>query len=69
MNSPADILAVLTDNLISSLATLLPLENLPYLRHLSLRGNPITEHEHYEAFTVWKVSSRFSFRSHGTAQS
>ena len=48
--------AVLTDNLISSLATLLPLETLTHLRHLSLKGNPVTEHEHYEPFVIFKVS-------------
>lgn len=51
----AELIPVLTDNLISSLATLLPLEQLVNLRHLSLRGNPVTEHEHYKEFVVWKV--------------
>lgn len=55
-NIPNLVTLVLSDNLISSLATLLPLEQLTHLRHLSLRGNPVTQHEHYEAFTVWKVA-------------
>lgn len=48
--------SVLTNNAISSLASLIPLESLVYLRHLSLRGNPVTEQEHYREFTVWKVA-------------
>lgn len=47
---------VLTNNAISSLASLVPLESLVYLRYLSLRGNPVTEQEHYREFTVWKVA-------------
>lgn len=46
----------LTDNAISSLSTLLPLADLPFLRYLSLRGNPVTQHEHYKDFAVWKVA-------------
>lgn len=47
---------VLTDNAISSLATLLPLADLANLRNLVLRGNPVTEHEHYKEFVVCKVA-------------
>jgi U2 small nuclear ribonucleoprotein A' len=46
---------VLTDNVITTLATLLPLGDLPLLRHLVLRGNPVTEHEHYKEFVLWKA--------------
>ncbi|WVR08964.1 hypothetical protein IAU60_006023 [Kwoniella sp. DSM 27419] len=55
-NIPNLVTLVLTNNAISSLATLVPLEALTALRHLSLRGNPVTEHEHYREFTVWKVA-------------
>ena len=47
---------MLTNNAIASLAALVPLESLIHLKHLSLRGNPVTQHEHYREFTVWKVS-------------
>jgi len=55
-NIPNLVTLILTDNLISSLATLVPLESLTYLRHLSLIGNPVTQHEHYREFVVWKVA-------------
>ncbi|WOO84984.1 U2 small nuclear ribonucleoprotein A' [Vanrija pseudolonga] len=47
---------VLTNNAITSLATLVPLADLPQLRHLVLRGNPVAEHEHYRAFVIWKAA-------------
>ncbi|WWC91066.1 uncharacterized protein L201_006007 [Kwoniella dendrophila CBS 6074] len=55
-NIPNLVTLVLTNNAISSLATLLPLETLTSLRHLVLRGNPVTQHEHYKEFVVWKVA-------------
>ncbi|WWD06893.1 hypothetical protein V865_004990 [Kwoniella europaea PYCC6329] len=55
-NIPNLVTLVLTNNAISSLSTLLPLESLTSLRHLVLRGNPVTEHEHYKEFVVWKVA-------------
>ncbi|WVQ73792.1 hypothetical protein IAR50_003372 [Cryptococcus sp. DSM 104548] len=55
-NIPNLVTLVLTDNVISSFASLLPLEQLTSLRHLSLRGNPVTQQEHYKEFVVWKVA-------------
>ncbi|OWZ61432.1 hypothetical protein AYX14_06405 [Cryptococcus neoformans] len=55
-NIPNLVTLVLTDNAISSLASLIPLETLTSLRHLSLRGNPVTQQEHYKEFVVWKVA-------------
>ncbi|OCF35683.1 U2 small nuclear ribonucleoprotein A' [Kwoniella heveanensis BCC8398] len=55
-NIPNLVSLVLTNNAIASLATLVPLESLTALRHLSLRGNPVTQHEHYKEFVVWKVA-------------
>ncbi|WVQ81121.1 hypothetical protein IAT38_003243 [Cryptococcus sp. DSM 104549] len=55
-NIPNLVTLVLTDNAITSLSALLPLEQLTSLRHLSLRGNPVTQHEHYKEFVVWKVA-------------
>ncbi|WVW79507.1 hypothetical protein I302_101476 [Kwoniella bestiolae CBS 10118] len=55
-NIPNLVTLVLSDNAISSLSTLLPLESLTFLRHLVLKGNPVTEHEHYKEFVVWKVA-------------
>ncbi|WWC72964.1 uncharacterized protein I206_106928 [Kwoniella pini CBS 10737] len=55
-NIPNLVTLVLTDNAISSLASLLPLETLTSLRHLVLKGNPVTQHEHYKEFVVWKVA-------------
>lgn len=52
---PNLITLVLTDNAIASLSTLLPLEGLVHLRHLCLRGNPVTEHPNYRDFVIWKV--------------
>ncbi|ORX39167.1 leucine-rich repeat-domain-containing protein [Kockovaella imperatae] len=54
-NIPNLVTLVLSDNVISSLATLAPLESLTHLQHLSLTGNPITQHEHYRLFVIWKV--------------
>ncbi|ADV23154.1 U2 small nuclear ribonucleoprotein A' [Cryptococcus gattii Ru294] len=53
-NIPNLVTLILTDNAISSLASLIPLETLTSLRHLSLRGNPVTQQEHYKEFVVWK---------------
>lgn len=55
-NIPNLVTLVLTNNVITSLATLVPLESLTALRHLVLRGNPVTEHQHYKEFTIWKVA-------------
>ncbi|WRT69212.1 uncharacterized protein IL334_006196 [Kwoniella shivajii] len=55
-NIPNLVSLVLTNNVISSLATLLPLETLTSLRHLVLKGNPVTQQEHYKEFVVWKVA-------------
>ncbi|KAK8843958.1 hypothetical protein IAR55_006750 [Kwoniella newhampshirensis] len=55
-NIPNLVTLVLTNNTITSLATLVPLETLTALRHLSLRGNPVTEQQHYREFVVWKVA-------------
>jgi len=55
-NIPNLVTLILTNNAISSLASLVPLENLLSLRHLSLRGNPVTEHEYYKEFVVWKAA-------------
>ncbi|GFZ47345.1 hypothetical protein JCM24511_05088 [Saitozyma sp. JCM 24511] len=55
-NIPNLVTLVLTNNAIASLATLVPLGDLVHLRHLSLIGNPVTEHEHYKEFAVWKVA-------------
>lgn len=48
--------------MISSLATLMPLESLIHLQHLVLLGNPVTEQEHYKEFVVWKVGGRLRSR-------
>lgn len=55
-NIPNLVTLVLSNNAISSLATLVPLESLIHLQHLVLTGNPVTEQEHYREFTVWKVA-------------
>ncbi|WVF65428.1 hypothetical protein IAT40_000155 [Kwoniella sp. CBS 6097] len=55
-NIPNLVSLVLTNNAIASLSTLVPLETLTALRHLSLKGNPVTQHEHYKEFVVWKVA-------------
>jgi U2 small nuclear ribonucleoprotein A' len=47
---------VLTDNAIATLGALLPLADLPALRHLVLRGNPVTSHEHYTNFVLCKAA-------------
>ncbi len=60
-------MSVLSNNAISSLATLVPLEALTSLRHLSLIANPVTALEHYQEFTVFKVGllpGRSSLRYH-----
>lgn len=46
---------MLTDNAIASLAALVPLGELAHLRHLVLRGNPVTEQKHYREFVIWKA--------------
>ncbi|ORY33133.1 leucine-rich repeat-domain-containing protein [Naematelia encephala] len=53
---PNLITLVLTENAITSLATLVPLGDLVNLRHLSLKGNPVSAHEHYREFVIWKVA-------------
>jgi len=55
-NIPNLVTLILTDNAITSLASLVPLESLRFLRHLSLRGNPVTENEYYKEFVVWKAA-------------
>ncbi|KAK4685701.1 U2 small nuclear ribonucleoprotein A', partial [Tremellales sp. Uapishka_1] len=55
-NIPNLVTLILSSNAIASLATLVPLENILSLRHLSLIGNPVTSHEHYKEFVVWKVA-------------
>lgn len=48
---------MLTDNSLSSLASLVALSEFKELRYLCLQGNPITTQEHYRAFVIWKVGS------------
>ncbi|WVN88009.1 uncharacterized protein L203_103207 [Cryptococcus depauperatus CBS 7841] len=55
-NIPNLVTLVLTNNAITSLAALSPLADLIALRHLCLRGNPVTHQEHYKDFVVWKMA-------------